>query len=125
MGPSGPADSDLPQLSVAYSERDGAHVVTLGGELDLRSADELEAALGRVPAGEPARICVDLSELQFIDSTGLAILVKAHQDAAKAGGGLAIVCVPGAVRRTFETTGLMGLLSVVGSVEDALKVISA
>jgi anti-anti-sigma factor len=124
MGPPGPADSELPQLYVERSERDGAHLVTLGGELDLRSADELEAALEHMPAGEPARTCVDLSDLQFIDSTGLAILVKAHQAAAKAGGGLAIVCVPGAVRRTFETTGLMGLLSVVGSVDDALKVIS-
>jgi len=102
---------NFPQLTVSSFEQDGAHVVALSGELDLRAAGELEAALAQ--AGTTARVCLDLVELQFIDSTGLATIIRAHQARAAAGGALAVACRDeGAVRRTFATTGLTALLTV-------------
>ena len=105
------SELNFPQLTLVRSEQDGVHVVALGGELDLRAAGELEAALA--DCGEDARICLDLAELQFIDSTGLAAVIRAHQALEAAGGALAVVCGgEGSVRRTLETTGLTRLLSI-------------
>lgn len=105
------SELNIPELSIVTSEQDGAQVVALTGELDLRGVGELETALA--VAGETARVCLDLTELQFIDSTGLATVFRAHQALAGAGGRLVVACRgEGSVRRTFETTGLTTLLTV-------------
>jgi len=111
---------NFPQLTVTCSEEDGAHVVALSGELDLRAAADLEAALAQGAAA--GRTCLDLTELQFIDSTGLATIIRAHQAMAAVGGALAVVCRnEGCVRRTFETTGLTTLLTLAGDRPAAIQ----
>jgi anti-anti-sigma factor len=99
-----------PQLAVARFAQGGAEVVELVGELDLGSIAEFDDALDA--AHGAARICVDLARLEFIDSSGLAAIVRAHQAADGAGGDLTIVAT-GVVRRTLETSGLMQMLHVV------------
>ncbi|HWI07368.1 MAG TPA: STAS domain-containing protein [Solirubrobacteraceae bacterium] len=114
------SELNIPALSIASSEQDGVQVVTLQGELDLRGVGELETVLA--VAGESGRVCLNLSELRFIDSTGLATVIRAHQALAGSGGRLVVVCsTDGAVRRAFETTGLMTLLSVTSERGAALQ----
>ena len=106
------SELNFPQLSVVCSVLDGVQVVALSGELDMRAVGELEAALRA--AGDDARVCLDLTALDFIDSTGLATVIRAHQALTDGGGAFAVVTKDaGPVRRTFETTGLMALLTVV------------
>jgi len=115
------SELNIPQLTIERSAQDGVHVITLIGELDLHAVGEVEAALAD-PGGE-ARVCLDLTALQFIDSTGLASVIRAHQAFGRGGGSLAIACPhEGSVRRTFETTGLMTLLNVT---EDRAAAIAA
>lgn len=114
------SELNFPQLTVVQSEQDGVQVVALSGELDLRAVGELEAALAT--AGEDARVCLDLTALEFIDSTGLATVIRAHQALTGGGGAFAVVCnEAGTVRRTFQTTGLMALLTVVADRSAALQ----
>ena len=114
------SELNIPQLTIASCERDGVHVVALRGELDLRAVGELETVLA--VAVESGRVCLDLGELQFIDSTGLATVIRAHQSLDAAGGRLAVVCSgDGSVRRAFETTGLMALLTVADDRAAALQ----
>lgn len=102
---------NIPQLTIARREQDEIHVVTLSGELDLHGAGELETTLAQ--PGEDARICLDLTALEFIDSTGLATVIRAHQALASGGGAMAVACSgTGSVRRTLEMTGLTTLLTV-------------
>ena len=111
---------NFPQLTVVHSEQDGVQVVALSGELDLRAVGELEAALAT--AGADARVCLDLTALQFIDSSGLATVIRGHQALTDGGGAFAVVCnEAGPVRRTFQTTGLMALLTVVADRPAALQ----
>ena len=111
---------NIPRLTIAQSVQDGVSVVSLSGELDLRGVGEVEAALAQ--AGEAARVCLDLTELGFIDSAGLAAVIGAHQALALGGGAMAIACgAGGAVRRTFETTGLTTLLTVADDRPSALQ----
>ena len=110
-----------PQLSVAGSDEDGVHVIALAGELDIYSVDALEAAVGSASADVPARVCLDLTGLRFIDSTGLAAIIRAHQAILEGGGAFVIVTgAVGSVHRTLETTGLLEMLSVVGDRASAL-----
>jgi anti-anti-sigma factor len=106
-------EHDRPQLDVARSEHDGVQLVELTGELDLDSIAELEMALAAASAGPAPRVCLDLTRLVFIDSSGLAAVVRAHVATAEAGGALIVVAAAGTVRRTLETSGLMVMLSVV------------
>ena len=117
------SELNIPALTIESTQQDGAQVVTLCGELDLRGVGEVETALAA--AAESGRVCLDLSELQFIDSTGLATVIRAHQALTGAGGRLAVVCRgDGSVRRAFETTGLTTLLTVTGDRGAALQALS-
>jgi anti-anti-sigma factor len=76
-------------FSVSATERSGRVVVLVRGELDLATAPELEKVVSdSLDAGD--EVAVDLRELEFMDSTGLRVLVSAH---ARAGGGKRFVVV--------------------------------
>ena len=87
--------------------------LALRGELDISSAPVLEEALGRLEAGGPSLIVIDLRGLEFMDSTGLRTLVSADQRARDAGRRLAIVRGPEAVDRIFSVTRLDERLELV------------
>src|SRR5215475_4520582 len=66
--------TDAPGRDAAVTgvdSRDGAVVVSLGGELDLYNAEEVRSALLEACSGEPELLVVDLGEVRFIDSTAL------------------------------------------------------
>ena len=117
------SELNIPQLTMSCCEQDGVQVIALSGELDLRAVGEVETALAA--AGDGARVCLDLTELQFIDSTGLATVIRAHQALEAGDGRLAVACSEsGSVRRTFETTGLTTLLTVLGDRAAALHALA-
>jgi anti-anti-sigma factor len=114
------SELNIPQLTVERSETDGIHIVALSGELDMRGVGELETVLAQPGAG--ARICLDLTKLSFIDSTGLATVIRGHQALTAGGGAMAVACgAKGSVRRTFDTTGLTTLLTVTADRATALQ----
>jgi anti-sigma B factor antagonist len=70
-------------------------------------ADQLQEALAHV-AADHDRVLVNLEACEFIDSTGIAVIVKARQSLAEEGRQV-LVCAPSAqVRRVMEVTGLLG-----------------
>jgi anti-anti-sigma factor len=100
---------NLGTLSVR-SERDGdSHVVALLGELDLAGAPTLEQELLRVEASDAPSIVIDLASLEFIDSTGIRLLVMAA-DRCSADGRLTLRRGPTQVHRVFEITDLVSRL---------------
>lgn len=114
----------IPGLTVRRTEDDGILVVTLEGELDLGTVGELEAAFGGALDDAGARVLLDLAPLAFIDSTGLAAIIRAHRAVTGAGGRLVVTAGPGPVRRTFATTGLDSLLALFEDRSDALRSLS-
>jgi anti-anti-sigma factor len=89
----------------------GEGVVLVRGELDIRTCDHLEQALGEL-AGRGGRLVLDLSELTFCDSTGLAGLVRLHKRAAAAGGAVVLRSPVSRVRHLLTLTGLIRLFPV-------------
>jgi anti-anti-sigma factor len=89
----------------------GVRVIAVRGELDLGTAPKLEGPLDEAVASGDASLLVDLSECEFIDSTGIALIVRAwqHLDRAAGGDGQGQVVLCGGndqVRRVLEITGL-------------------
>jgi anti-anti-sigma factor len=107
-GPEG-TDRSGPPLTVAQElEPSGTVVLTVTGEVDLGSVAALQEAVDRALALQPPELAFDLSGLRFMDSSGIAVLLRA---AARIG--TVQVRNPSAVvRRVIELTGLAGSLHV-------------
>ncbi len=103
---------------VEISQHDRATVLATSGELDLASGPELEAELERV--NESELIIVDLRRLEFIDSTGLSVLVKANQRAQDAGRRFALVNGGSQIQRLLSLTGIADRLTLVDTPEELL-----
>lgn len=113
---------DAPQRDepvVAIDLIDGAAVVRLAGELDLYNAEKVRTALGGAAAGDPVRVVIDLSAVEFIDSTALGVLIEARSKLGPTG--LVLAAPQIGTRRALEVSGLDRHLPVHDSVDDALK----
>ena len=116
----GPDGAELGQEPVAAVERtDGTLVIRLQGELDLYNADAVREALFACCAEQPQRLVVDLSDVKFVDSTALAVLIEASSRLAE-GNGLVLAAPGRETRRALEISGLDRHFSVVESLEAAV-----
>jgi anti-sigma B factor antagonist len=91
--------------------------IALRGELDLEHAYTFDEELRRVEALEPDCICIDLRELFFLDSCGLARLVAARRRARKVGRRLVLVRGSAAVQRLFQLTAVNEAFEIVSAPE--------
>jgi anti-sigma B factor antagonist len=90
----------------------GRSVVALTGELDLATAPELRERLGLLSEEGENEVTLDLTDLDFVDSTGLSVFVMAF-NRAQAGGGSLIIRNPSSpVMRIFEITGLTSVFTI-------------
>jgi anti-anti-sigma factor len=99
-------------------QRNGAVLVRLGGELDLHNADAVRQALAGAINGGAARIVVDMSEVEFVDSTTLGVLIEARSKLGH--DGVLLAAPQHETRRTLEVSGLDRHLPVHDTVDEAL-----
>ena len=105
---------------VEVQNQDQATVIAVSGELDLASSPALQEELDRVSASESDLLIIDLRDLDFMDSTGLSVLVRAHQRAEQEGRRLAMVKGPQQVQRLLSLTGVADRLTLVDAPEDLI-----
>ena len=94
-------------------------MIAVSGELDLASSPALQEELDRV-SPDSELLIIDLRELDFMDSTGLSVLVRAHQRAEEQGRRLAMVKGPQQVQRLLSLTGVADRLTLVDAPEDLI-----
>jgi anti-anti-sigma factor len=113
--------SDGPVLDVEVRQSaDGVEVVALRGELDFASTDKLSSALAGL-SNEPRRVVVDLSGLEFIDSSGVRMLMTAARAIEDSGGRL-VLCAPTvSVQAVFEILHVPEVVTVLPDLETALE----
>jgi anti-sigma B factor antagonist len=99
---------------------DDSVVVTVRGNLDLDSAPVLDTTLGQVTDRPAPRVVVDLSGVEFCDSTGLSSFVVGHTRARSTGGWVRLASPSTWLRELLETVGLTPALDVYPTVADAL-----
>ena len=99
-------------LVVERSRVDGYELLAVEGELDIATAPRMIAALSEAFADLERPLVVDLSSVDFMDSTGLALLMNAYRRVKRHGQGFAIVCPDGPIARVFEIADMVESLHV-------------
>lgn len=96
-------------------------VIALHGELDLASAPLLQSELESAETGEMGLVVLDVQDLEFIDSTGLRVILTAHTRAQEGGRQLALSRIQQQLQRLLSITGVGEHLRIIDS-PDALLV---
>jgi anti-anti-sigma factor len=95
-------------------------VIALRGELDLATTRELGSQLGEI-AGDPGVAAVlDLSEVSFLDSVALGVILKAASRFRRQAKRIVIVAPPGPVLRILELSGVGDRLALAGTRDEAI-----
>jgi anti-anti-sigma factor len=110
----------VPLFEIAEQDlRDGCREIAVTGDLDMVAADQLKAGLDRVPS-DCRQVLISLKSCDFIDSTGIAVIVRAYRRLGEDGVRVA-VCEPrDQVRRILEITGLTENGLVFDTTDDTL-----
>jgi anti-sigma B factor antagonist len=107
-------------FNVETRNRNQEVVIGVTGELDLASSPALERELEQGVASQAEVVVVDLRQLDFMDSTGLSVLVRAHQRATETGKRFGVVRGPQQVQRLLSLTGVADRLTLADSPEELL-----
>ena len=105
------------ELSVVSKDHDGTVVVSVGGEVDVYTAPQLRAALDAQIGAGHSRLVVDLDKVDFLDSTGLGVLVGRLKLVRNQSGWMRIVCSNERILRVFRITGLDKVFAIHASVD--------
>lgn len=105
----------------AVREEAGAIVIQLAGDVDLNVKEALRAELLSLTESRPARIVVNLSGVNYMDSSGVATLVELHQRCRRNRGELVLCHITPRVRAIFEISKLERIFTIRPSERDALS----
>jgi anti-sigma B factor antagonist len=98
-----------------------ATTLALSGELDLLSSPALQSAVDAVAASDAELMIIDLRELEFMDSSGLHVIVQAQHRMHELGRRFALIRGPEPVQRLFNLTGVADALTVIDSPDELLE----
>jgi anti-sigma B factor antagonist len=96
-------------------------VVEVAGDIGMRSCGELQRALLDLLASKPTSMVLDLAAVPYMDSSGVATLVKLLSEARKAGTSLRLASLHARVRSVFEVTRLDTVFAIHSSQREALN----
>ncbi len=100
------------ELKVTSWSQGDHTVVSVTGEIDLYTAPRLQSELTAALNESPARLIVDMSGVDFCDSTGINVLLAAHRHARERGGELQLAGPGSATRKVLQVTGLESVFTV-------------
>jgi anti-sigma B factor antagonist len=107
-------------LTVQASQVGEASVVSVAGDLDVHSAPVLQADLAQISRRPGVTLVIDLSDVEFIDSTGLGVIVTTLKHVREADGTLAVVSSTPRVLKVFAITGLDVVIPLHATLAEAL-----
>ena len=107
-------------FGVTRTKYDNVTVIAVSGEIDVSTAPELRDKLASLDAEAGATAVVDLSEVSFVDSTALGVLVSAVKRLRSSGGDLKLVVTKPHITKVLEITGLTEVFEIYASPEEAV-----
>lgn len=114
---------EIPDADAA-ADTGGWTVLTATGEIDVAAAPGLREQLVDLIEGGTVELVVDLDGVDFIDSTGLGVLVGAVRRARAAEGDVRLVCTNSRLLKVFDVTGLDEVFTIAASIDDAVVMAS-
>jgi anti-sigma B factor antagonist len=112
-------------LDVRTELRDGVVVYRIAGRLDALTSTNLESAVGSAFSGGNPRVIFDMSEVTFVSSAGLRVILKRAKQAVAAKGSLALFGLQSAVNEVFEISGLHKFIPITSDETDARSKLGA
>lgn len=107
------------ELGIDVSKVDSHAVVAVAGEIDVYTAPKLREKLIELVSEGTYDVVVDLEKVDFLDSTGLGVLVGALKRVKAHDGSLALVCTQDKILKIFKITGLTKVFPIHSSVDEA------
>jgi anti-sigma B factor antagonist len=107
-------------LSLSTRSEGDRTVVEVAGEIDVYTAPRLREQLVDLVADGKYHLVVDMERVDFLDSTGLGVLVGALKRVRTHDGELALVCTQPRILKVFEITGLTKVFPMHRSVDEAV-----
>ena len=107
-------------LDIAVTDADAWRVISLVGQLDVATAAQVRHVLQEEQYEPATWVVLDLSQLEFLDSFGLGVLVGGLRRARTGGGRLVVAAAAPRIVRVLEVTGLDAVFEVAGSVEEVV-----
>lgn len=123
-GPDVATDDDLSAddpMGIEVERNDGSSVIRLSGEIDMLTTPALRAKVNEELQGGPSVLILDMLSVEFLGSSGLALLVEALDESRNRDVSLRLVANSRPVSRPLQATGLTDLFALYPSVEEALS----
>jgi len=106
-------------VTVDSNSGPGYRVMSVIGEVDIATVGDLESAIASLDLDGPSLV-LDLTPTEFMDSSGLRLIISVRERLAADGKVLKLAVTGGPISRLLDVTGLTGLLDVYASVDEAL-----
>ena len=107
-------------LTLTTREAGGRTVVAVGGEIDVYTAPKLRDTITDLVASGAYHLVIDMEGVEFLDSTGLGVLVGGLKKVRAHDGSLQLVCNQDRLLKIFRITGLAKVFTIHPSAEEAL-----
>jgi len=103
------------------SPREGVAVIALGGEADVYTSPRIKQEIVDLLNNGTSKLVVDLTGVEYLDSTGLGVLIGGLKRARERDGDLKLICDNVRILRIFEITGLTKIFDIYRSESEALE----
>ena len=113
--------NDTDQIEVTTEVLEGATIIKPIGEIDLSRAPSLRQHLKEAQAAKPGTLVIDLAEVPYMDSSGVATLVEAMQIARRNKSRIILCAMQDRVKSIFEIARLDAVFTIVENRETALE----
>ena len=107
-------------LTLATREEDGRAIVAVGGEIDVYTAPKLRDQITELVSNGSYNIVIDLEAVEFLDSTGLGVLVGGLKKVRAHDGSLELICSQERLLKIFRITGLAKVFVIHDSVDPSV-----
>ena len=107
-------------LKLGHYSKDGIEVVTVEGEIDIYTVPRLRELLIDLAAKNTCQLIVNLDKVEFLDSTGLGVLVGGLKRVRPHDGWLDLVCTQERILKIFRITGLTKVFAIYQTVDQAI-----
>lgn len=100
--------------------RDNSHILVLSGELDLYNAQNLKQLSTELIGSSSGRIIINMEKVEYIDSTGVGVILHIHSATKKKEIPFYLTNVHGTVEKVFRLTKLLGYLPIKNNIEEII-----
>jgi anti-sigma B factor antagonist len=111
----------MDEARVTEERTDEYALVRIAGELNINTAPDLRRSLNKHVRHELPALLLDLSELEFMDTSGLATIIESHLSVQRYGGQVVLFGMPGQIREVFQVTGVEKIFTILESEQAALQ----